>query len=161
MVCILTVAISLFGSVAVMTRPQQTRPRAHVSGAFNPHSAGSSSETRPIFTEGDRSLPPVHTLDLGADIGPLGLPKRLKEYFIPTARDDMLHTVTRTAAIGEGSTSSIGHVPGCADSEDVLLLVDSQKHLQAVDEARSSQTCSSAMRTSQGSSTESLLERQS
>lgn len=157
MICILTIAMGLFASVTIMTRPRHTLPPVRVSDvAFNALGARSTSETRPMFT--DENLPPVETLQLQKEgIGSLGLPKKLKDYFVSTASDNM----DRTAAVGEGvsGTSSIGHVPGCVDSSAVLLLVDSHEHLQAVDEAGSSESRASAFQTSHDSSSGSLLER--
>jgi hypothetical protein len=156
MVCMLPIATILFAMVTRMTRPRQRQhARAHVP-SHNTVTTRSSSAARPLVTATSDSPPPVLEQYLQpADIGSLGLPKRLKEFVIPSARGD----AHRTAAVAEGSTSRIGHVPGCLDSEDVLLLVDSHEHLQAVDELQSSQTNSSAMPSSHRSSEASMQER--
>ena len=156
MMCVLTIAMGLFASVTIMTRPRRQLPRVPVFSInpLHPRSTRLSSVARPIFS--DRT-PPTERLQICTDgFGSLGLPKSLKDQLVP-ATGDLLN---RTAAVGEGSTSSIGHVPGCVESSDVLLLVDSQAHLQAVDEGGSSETHTSAVQTSQSSSSGSLMERQ-
>lgn len=160
MVCILTIAIGLFACVTYMTRPRRQLPRIPVLSIspLHPRGARSSSAAQRVFPDGNCSLPPEQAAvqPLCADgVGSLGLPKALRDHFVPTTSDQM----DRTAAMGEGSTSSIGHVPGCVDSSDVLLLVDSNAHLQAVDEGNSSETRTSAVQTSQSSSSGSLVER--
>lgn len=158
MVCVLMVAMVLFACVSIMTRPHRSPlnhspEHMHVTHARSAHEFG---PTRPLFDDGDENVPPPrasHVHHHAPGMGSLGLPKNLKDYLIPPASEVVnmnsqqavaggLHGGTQYVSPKESgfASSSIGHAPGCVDSDDVLLLMDADDHLKAVDEASSSKT---------------------
>lgn len=150
MICVLIIAMGIFARVTIMTWPRHTLP------SVPDVESSSSSVTRPLLT--NENFPPIEVQRIQKEgIGSLGLPKRLKDDVLSTASDN----INRRAAVGEGvsGTSSIGRVPGCVESNDVLPLVDSHEHLLAVDEAGTLDSFTPVFQTSHGSGSGPLLER--